>query len=376
MANGDVRETVGRASSAREALHRLLRYAVSQGASDLHLIVGVPPILRVHGELIAVPGERLTRETAEALCLSILTEGQREIFERDWSLCIGYTARELGYFRVTLYRHKGNVEGAIRIGRQQLMTLEETGLPEVVKELARKTTGLVLIVGPAGSGKTTSFYALLDFINRERRCKIITVEDPVEYYHSNRLSVIVQQEVGTDVKDFASALVQILRQDPNVIGIGEIRDRETLSIALQAAETGHLVLATLHTGRAVETINRIIDMFPGHEKSQARSQLSGVLQAIICQRLLPRIDKPGRILAYEILFATTAVRSMIREAKGDGMLFSAMQTGQEYGMQILENHLKDLYEQGIITYETAISNAQYPDRIRPGAELEEAESAL
>ncbi|MCS7223354.1 MAG: PilT/PilU family type 4a pilus ATPase [Armatimonadetes bacterium] len=367
---------IGQHRTASDALHQLLRYAISQDASDLHLIVGMPPIVRVHGELISVPGERLTKEATEALCLSMLSESQKTFFEQNWSICFGYSVDNVGYFRVTLYRHKGNTEAAIRIGRQSLMLLEETGLPEVVKELARKPTGLILIVGPAGSGKTTTFYALLDFINRERRCKIITVEDPVEYYHENRLSVIVQQEVGTDVKSFSEALAHILRQDPNVIGIGEARDLETIAIALEAASTGHLVLATLHTGRAPETINRIIDMFPAHEQTLARAQLSASLQGIICQRLLPRLDKPGRVLSYEILIATTAIRTMIRESKSEGMIYSAMQLGRDHGMTILENHLKELYERGIISYDTAISNAQFPERIRAGAELEEAEQQI
>lgn len=247
----------------------------------------------MHGELFTVPSDKLNAEQVRALCYSLLNEKQLSEFERNGYLCVGLTHPELGYFRITLYRHRGNMEAAIRIGRQYLMSLEETGLPEIVKELTRKSTGLVLIVGPTGSGKTTTMYAMIDFINRERRCKIVTVEDPVEYFHENRLSVIVQQEVGTDVPSFSQALIQILRQDPDVICIGEMRDLETIATALLAAETGHLVIATLHTGRAAETINRIIDVFPPYQQQQVRVQLAAVLEGIICQRLLPRIDKPG-----------------------------------------------------------------------------------
>ncbi len=237
-------------------------------------------------------------------------------------------------------------------------------MPEVVKELTRKSTGLVLIVGPTGSGKTTTMYAMIDFINRERRCKIVTVEDPVEYYHENRLSVIVQQEVGTDVPSFSQALIQILRQDPDVICIGEMRDLETIATALLAAETGHLVIATLHTGRAAETINRIIDVFPPYQQQQVRVQLAAVLEGIICQRLLPRLDKPGRVLAYEILLATPAIRSMIREGKPEAMINNAIEMSRSEGMVLLENCLRELYEQGVISYDVAIAHAENPARIR------------
>jgi twitching motility protein PilT len=244
------------------------------------------------------------------------------------------------------------------------MSLEETGLPETVKELTRKSTGLVLIVGPTGSGKTTTMYAMIDFINRERRCKIVTVEDPVEYFHENRLSVIVQQEVGTDVPSFFQALIQILRQDPDVICIGEMRDLETIATALLAAETGHLVIATLHTGRAAETINRIIDAFPPYQQQQVRVQLAAVLEGIICQRLLPRVDKPGRVLAYEILLATPAIRSMIREGKPEAMINNVIEMSRSEGMVLLENCLRELYEQGIISYDVALAHAENPARIR------------
>ncbi len=349
---------------AKETLLRLMRYAVEQQASDLHLLVGMPPIIRVHGELLTVPSEKLTAEQVRWLGASLLTEKQLAEFERNGYVCVGYTHQEMGYFRITLYRHRGNMEAAIRIGRQALLRLEDTGLPEVVKELARKSTGLILIVGPTGSGKTTTMYALIDFINRERRCKIVTVEDPVEYYHQNYLSVIVQQEVGTDVPSFSQALVQILRQDPDVICIGEMRDLETIATALLAAETGHLVIATLHTGRAAETINRIVDVFPPYQQQQVRVQLAAVLEGIICQRLLPRLDQPGRVLAYEILLATPAVRSMIREGKPEGMINNAIEMGRAEGMVLLENCLRELYEQGIISYDVAIAHADIPSRIR------------
>ncbi|MBI3923387.1 MAG: PilT/PilU family type 4a pilus ATPase [Armatimonadetes bacterium] len=342
----------------------LLRFAIENRASDLHLIVGVPPVLRVDGDIILGNNDALTAPQIKTLLFEVLTERQIEAFEEAWELCLAYSHPELGYFRVTLYHHHRNVEASVRIGTVQMRSIEELGLPEVVGEFVRKPNGLVLVTGPTGVGKTTTLNAMTDLINRERRCKIISVEDPIEYVHTNKLSIIVQQEIASDVKSFHGALIHILRQDPDVIVVGEMRDLDTISTTLTAAETGHLVLATLHTSSASQTIDRVIDVFPPHQQNQVRTQMASCLQGIICQKLLPRIDKPGRVLAYEILAATPAVRNLIREGKTDAMLYTTMETSRHQGMEIFDRCLRSLYEQGIITYDTAVSNALDPNRIR------------
>ena len=257
----------------------------------------------------------------------------------------------------------GNVEASIRVSPLSLRSPEQLGLPAIMHKLVERRSGLILITGPTGSGKTTTFNCLIDMINRQRRCKIITVEDPVEYVHENRLSVIVQQQVHADTKSFSNALVHILRQDPDVIGVGEMRDLETISTALTAAETGHLVIATLHTPDAAQTVDRIVDAFPGDKQSQILTQLAASLQAIVAQQLLPRVDHEGRVLATEVLLATTGIKSMIRDRKVN-QLRSAIQMGARDGMHLMDRALLDLYQQGIITYDTAMSHASLPETIQ------------
>jgi twitching motility protein PilT len=344
-------------------LESILRRALTQHASDVHLVVGLPPMFRIDGELIATPDPAFRRDEVKELIFSALTAPQREEFEREWMLCVSLMLPELGHFRITVYYHMSNVEASIRVSPLSLRTPEQLGLPGVVQKLVDRRSGLILITGPTGSGKTTTFNCLIDMINRQRRCKIITVEDPVEYVHENRLSVIVQQQVHADTKSFSHALVHILRQDPDVIGVGEMRDLETISTALTAAETGHLVIATLHTPDAAQTVDRIVDAFPGDKQAQVLTQLAASLQAIIAQQLLPRVDQEGRVLATEVLLATTGIKSMIRDRKVN-QLRSAIQMGARDGMHLMDRALLDLYQQGIITYDTAMSHASMPDAIQ------------
>ena len=245
--------------------------------------------------------------------------------------------------------------------------LAELGLPDNVADIIRKPTGLVLVTGPTGQGKTTTLNAMVDLINRERRCKIIMVEDPVEYRQTHRKSIVVQQEIGSDAKSFGEALVHILRQDPDVIGIGEMRDLETISIALTAAETGHLVLATLHTPDAAGTIDRIVDVYPAEQQPQIIAQLAATLEAVISQQLIPRVDQPGRVLATEILIGTLAVRNVVRDRKTH-LLYNIIQTSSDVGMRLMDDSLKDLYQSGIITYEQAMMRARHPEYLRGGQE--------
>jgi twitching motility protein PilT len=347
----------------RPLLAEVLRLALERRASDVHLTVGLPPVFRIDGELIAGPAAPLGREELRELIYSVLNEGQQEQFEREWQLCVSLSLPELGHFRLSVYYHQGNVEAAVRVCPLTLRTPQELGLPPITEKLVEKRSGLILITGPTGSGKTTTFNCLLDMINRQRRCKIITVEDPVEFVHENRLSLIVQQQVHSDTHSFSQALVHILRQDPDVIGVGEMRDLETISTALTAAETGHLVIATLHTPDAAQTVDRIIDAFPGPQQPQILTQLAASLRAVIAQLLLPRVDREGRVLATEVLVATPAIRAQIRERKM-ALLRGTIETGRADGMQLMDRSLRDLYQQGIITYETAMSHAHTPDFIQ------------
>jgi twitching motility protein PilT len=340
----------------------MLRDAMKRHASDVHLVIGLPPMLRIDGELVSSAGKPLSREDAKLLVYSVLTQGQREEFEKDWQLCVSLYIPELGHFRVTVYYHQGNVEASVRVCPLSLRTPEELGLPTVIEKLIEKRSGLILITGPTGSGKTTTFNCLIDLINRNRRCKIITVEDPVEFVHENRLSIIVQQQIGSDTPSFSAALTHILRQDPDVIGVGEMRDLETISTALTAAETGHLVIATLHTPDAPGTIDRLVDAFPGDQQAQILIQVASSLQGIIAQRLLPRLDEEGRVLATEVMVATPAIKNQIRERKMS-QLRSTIETGRHDGMHLMDHSLRDLYQQGVVSYEVAKSHAFLPEEI-------------
>jgi twitching motility protein PilT len=340
----------------------IMRDAMKRHASDVHFVVGLPPMLRIDGELVSSAQKPLSRDDAKFLIYSVLTQPQRDEFEKDWQLCVSLFIPELGHFRVTVYYHQANVEASVRVCPLSLRTPEELGLPAAVDELVQKNSGLILITGPTGSGKTTTFNCLIDMINRTRRGKIITVEDPVEFVHENRLAIVVQQQIGSDTPSFSAALTHILRQDPDVIGVGEMRDLETISTALTAAETGHLVIATLHTPDAPGTVDRIVDAFPGDRQAQILIQLASSLQGVIAQRLLPRMDEDGRVLATEVMVATAAVKNQIRERKMT-QLRSTIETGRKDGMHLMDHSLRDLYQQGIISYEMAKSHAFQPDEI-------------
>jgi len=341
-------------------MKQLLEVVVKQGASDLHLTVGVPPMLRIDGELVALDLETLTQEVCKGLVYGILSDSQKVRFEEDLELDFSLSIKGLSRFRVNVHMERGNVEAAFRIVSLDIRTIEELGLPPVVADLARRPNGLVLVTGPTGVGKTTTLAAMANLISQEKRCLIITIEDPIEYLLPHKKSVIKQREVHSDTKSFANALRHVLRQDPDVILVGEMRDLETISTALTAAETGHLVLSTLHTPDASQTIDRIIDVFPSHQQQQIKVQLASSLQGIVSQQLLPCAEGQGRVVAAEILVATSGVRHLIREHKTE-QLPTMIQTGALRGMQTMDSSLKELYLKGVITYETAISKARNPE---------------
>ena len=333
--------------------------AFMQHASDIHLTEHAPPVLRIDGELHHVPMAPLTREDTKRFIYGLLTDRQKAQFERELELDISFEVQGLGRFRVNVHMQRGSVEAAFRLVPSQIRTISALGLPPVVAELARRPNGLVLVTGPTGVGKTTTLAAMVDLINNERRHHIVIIEDPIEYVHQNRLSIIKQREVYSDTKSFATALVRVLRQDPNVIVIGEMRDLETISTALTAAETGHLVLATLHTPDAAQTIDRILDVFPPSRQDEVKTQLADCLQGVVSQQLMPRQDGAGRILAYEIMVATPAVRNLIREHATEQLL-TVLQTGGQFGMCTMDSCLKDLCDNKIISYEAAISRVKNP----------------
>lgn len=344
----------------------LLTTAISRHASDLHLVVGLAPVLRIHGEIVLMDIDPLTPSDLENLTIKHLTEDQRQILDKDLQICHSLKSPELGFFRISVYHEQGELGAAIRIGMADVSDLAELGLPPVVAELTRKPLGLILVTGPTGSGKSTTLNAMIDQINRERACKIITVEDPIEFVHSNKSSIVVQQEVHMDTHSFSQALFGMLRQDPDVIVVGEMRDLETIAIALTAAETGHLVISTLHTPDAPQTIDRIIDVFPSSQQNQIRMQLAGSLEAVISQQLLPRADRAGRVLACEVMIATTGVRNIIRESKTQ-MLDNVISTSQAQNMQSLDICLDTLLRRGVISRETAVARAKAAGSFKPGA---------
>lgn len=344
-------------------LDKILKGARKHQASDVHLIRGVAPAYRVNGEIALLAGEPLDEDTLQTMVEELLSEKQKQILEDQWQLCFSRYWKGLGRFRASIYFHAACPEMAIRLCELVVRTREELGLPKVIEELVRLPNGLVLITGPTGMGKTTTLNYMVDVINNDRRAKIVTIEDPVEYVHENRRSIIVQQEVHTDTPSFSKALFHVLRQDPDIIVIGEMRDLETIATALTAAETGHLVLATLHTPDVTQTIQRIFGVFPPEQQNNIRYQLANTVQAIVAQNLLPRADGSGQVLATEVCMATTVVRKHIRE--GDAhLLFNEMQLGRKYQMHTMDINLLELYQRGEITYDTAVSNAREPDFIR------------
>src|SRR5277367_2267428 len=336
----------------------LLQLVVTEGASDLHIRVGVSPVIRVHGILHRVEGPALKPEDSEELMRSITSEehiqSTRERGGADFGFAFGDAAR----FRVSVFKEKGNFGMVLRQIPSKLLTMEQIGIPAIAKELLYKPRGLVLVTGPTGSGKTTTLASMINIINEEREeAHIITIEDPIEYYHKHKKAVITQREIGVDVPSFAEALRRALRQDPDVILVGELRDLETMEAAVTAAETGHLVFGTLHTTGAAKTIDRLVNAFPISQQETIRIQLSTVLQAVISQLLLPRIDKPGRVAVYEIMVNTPAIAALIRDNKSF-RIQSDIQTGAKYGMVTLDGFLMEKYQQGLIAREEVVNKSQ------------------
>lgn len=344
-------------------LKELLKVSISQNASDLHLTENSPPILRVDGKLIPIDHALVTREELKKAIYSILSDTQKEKFERDRELDFSLALEGLERFRVNVHIQRGSVEAALRRIPLYVPSVEDLALPQIISDFARRPDGLVLITGPTGSGKTTTLAAMIDLINRERSCMIVSIEDPIEYVHRNKKAVIKQREVYSDTHSFAEGLKRCLRQDPDVIVVGEMRDLETISTTLTAAETGHLVLATLHTPDAAQTIERIIDVFPSHQQQQVRLQLSACLQGVVCQRLLPRAEGEGRVLVTEVLVATPAIRNLIRE-KSVEQIPTSIQTGSQYGMHTMDSCLRNLFEQGLITFEDAMTQVKNVEEFR------------
>jgi len=336
----------------------LLRMAVDRDASDLHIAVGRPPVLRIDGKLMNVEGaQTLTASEARRLIYSVLNDLQKQRFEESRELDFSLSISNLSRFRVNVHFQRGSVAAAFRTIASRIRGFEELHLPvKVCERLARRPNGLTLCTGPTGMGKSTTLAAIIDMINGERDCHIITIEDPIEYLHSHKKALVEQREVNEDTFSFANALKYVLRQDPDVIMVGEMRDQETISAALTAAETGHLVFSTLHTVDTIQTVDRIIDVFPPHQQGQIRIQLAGVVEGVLCQKLLPSAMGKGREMALEILLANDAVRSLVREGKTH-QLPTQIEAGGSLGMQTMDRAIAELFRRGRITRETALLNA-------------------
>jgi twitching motility protein PilT len=351
----------------------LLQLVVAEGASDLHLRVGTSPVLRIHGILNRIEGPPLPPEDTEELMRSITSEDHIQHVRERGGADFGFAFGELARFRVSVFKEKGNFGMVLRQIPSKLLTLEQIGIPPSVKELLYKPRGLVLVTGPTGSGKTTTLASMINIINLERDdAHIITIEDPIEYYHTHKKSIVTQREIHVDVPNFAEALRRALRQDPDVILVGEMRDLETIDAAITAAETGHLVFGTLHTTGASKTIDRIVNAFPVNQQEQIRIQLSTVLQAVISQLLIPRHDKPGRVAVFEVMINTPSVAALIRDNK-TFRINSDIQTGAKYGMVTLDGFLMEKYMAGLISREEVITKAQDP--VTAQAKLQEYELA-
>ncbi len=344
-------------------IDELLELVVQQNGSDLHLAVGLPPVLRLDGQLFAAHYEPLQPMDVQRICYDILSDEQIQRFETDWELDLSHQLHQLSRFRVNIFRDKGNVAGAFRVIPAKIPTIRELGLPLVLEELCRRPRGLILVTGPTGSGKSTTLAAMVGKINTERSVHIITIEDPIEYLHSHNRSVINQRELGFDTRSFPNALRAALREDPDVLLVGEMRDLDTMHLAITAAETGHLVFATVHTNNAAQTIDRIVDVFPPGQQEQIRIMLSNNLEAVISQQLLPRAGGPGRVAVQEIMTATAAIRNLIREAKAH-QITSVIQTSASVGMQTMDQALKDYYLRGLITYEEGMARAMNVDELK------------
>ena len=344
-------------------LHDLLKYMIEKGASDLHLTTGLAPSIRIDGKVKPIPGlEAMTATATKDLCYSILTDAQKHKFEENSELDLSFGVKNLSRFRANMFVQRGAVAAAIRTIPFKIKTFKELGLSDIISDLCKKPRGLVLVTGPTGSGKSTTLASMIDKINNERQEHIMTIEDPIEYLHPHKKCLVNQREVNADTKSFKDALKYLLRQDPDVVLIGEMRDLETIEAALTIAETGHLTFATLHTNSASQTINRIIDVFPPHQQSQVRAQLSFVLEGVVSQQLVPKIGG-GRVVALEIMLPNPAIRNLIREDKVH-QIYSIMQTGQsKFGMQTLNQSLYDLYVKKQITYEDCVGRSSNVEEI-------------
>ncbi len=345
---------------AKSPIEILLKMMVERGASDLHIKAGSPPMLRIDGELVAAVSQTFPPNVIRKMIESMLTEQQKAKLIAERELDFAYSAPGLARFRCNAYFQRGSWAISIRVIPSRPFTIDELGLPEIFKYLALRPRGLIIVTGPTGSGKSTTLAAMIDYINSNKRCHIITIEDPIEFLHKDKLSIISQREIGSDTFSFASALRHALRQDPDVIMLGEMRDLETTQTAITAAETGHLVLATLHTSGAANAVDRIIDIFPPHQQQQVRVQLSMILEAVIYQVLLPKASGPGRVLALEIMLGTPAVKHLIREGKTH-MLPNVIQSSAEDGMISLDQSLANLYSAGVVSFEDALMRAMNPE---------------
>ncbi len=350
-------------SVAGVTLDELCEMTVQCGASDLHITTNLPPVVRIDGKLHTLPFEKLEPIDTQRLLYEILTDRQIEVFEREHELDLSHGVWGLGRFRVNVYMQRTSVAGALRAIPTEVPTLQQLNLPPIIHDITRRTSGLVLVTGQTGVGKSTSLACMIDHINKHRSCHILTIEDPIEYIHGHGRSMINQRELGSDVYSFSAALRSVLREDPDVVLVGELRDLETVEAALTVSETGHLVLGTLHTRSAPQTIDRIVDVFPPHQQEQVRVLLANCLEAIVTQQLLPRANGKGRVPAVEVLLATSAVRNLIREAKTH-QIPTVIETSTQYGMQTMDGSLVDLVAQGVITHEEAVTRALDPENFQ------------
>ncbi len=342
----------------------ILKAAVQKGASDLHLVIGQAPMIRQDGDLKAMTEfPVLTAEESRRIIYTLLSDEQRARFEKDWDLDFSVAVDQVSRFRANILVQKNGVEAVLRVISSRIPSAEELALPSVVTDMANLPRGLVLVTGPTGSGKSTTLACLVNLINQKRRAHILTIEDPIEFVYENKLSVVRQREIGQQTRNFETALKHALRQDPDVVLIGEMRDLETIGAALTMAETGHLVFGTLHTTDAAQTIDRIIDVFPAYQQQQVRTQLSATLKAVVCQTLLTRLNAKGRVAAREIMIVTPAVANLIREGKSH-QIYGAIDTGARAGMISLDRALMDLVKHGLISAEEAMTKANHPEAMK------------
>ncbi|MFA7232222.1 MAG: PilT/PilU family type 4a pilus ATPase [Victivallaceae bacterium] len=344
-------------------LDNILYSARQHGSSDIHLLAGLPPAFRVNGDVIVGEAQPLTEDVLKSIVEETINDEQRRVLARDLQLCFSINHKQFGRFRTSIYFRNGSPEMAIRICNNNIWTREELGLPKNIDELLQHPAGLILITGPTGSGKTTTLSYMIDYINSSRNGKIVTIEDPIEYVHSHKKGIIVQQELHTDVINFQAGLHHVLRQDPDVIGIGELRNMDTIATALTAAETGHLVIATLHTSSIAQTVERIIGVFPPGQQGQAVLQLANSLQGIIAQQLVPSVDKKRRVLAYELLLATPGIRHILRSNEGH-KLYTILETSSKLGMCTMDYSLCKHYDNGEISYDALMSRVVQQEQVK------------